>query len=354
MLSLSSHPDAFPAVSVHATTRGTMHRLLKRTLSPMMLVLMCTQINPSTATAEELYFNAKNLLHSAKNSRTKKKKPQNDQHLRVIAHKGGWQSQANVMPGAHKNTLDLTPNDYTRIAEQKYGIPSGLLSALAFVESKCTPYAVHAKGQSHYFKTKSDAVHFVNTMRAQGVRNIDVGYMQLNVPSHLSQFGSVDQMLDIGHNIHYAARLLKQLYKRYGNWPDAVQRYRSVFCEESRRYQAKVYRVWGAGQGLRHNYARRVVASMAVQHYHTPTKRNPNPRVYAVSHAQPKVQVPTSTAPLHKVHTHTEQPKVWQTTYAGSFLKGQQKNYAIDNIQPLKKVSILAQLTKPFAYMFKA
>lgn len=330
---------------MHVTTRTCMKRLLKRAMPSLVLFLACSYA--SHASANELYFNAKKFLHTKKSN---KKDKQLDQTLHVIAHPGDWQNQAHYTTCAHKSKVNLTPNDYARKAEQDYGIPTGLLSALAFVESKCTPYAVHAKGRGHFFNTKAEAVHFVNTMRAQGVRNIDVGYMQLNVPSHISQFRSIDQMLDIESNIRYAARLLKQLYKRYGNWPHAVERYRSVFCDESRRYQAHVYQVWGTGQGLRHNYARRTVAIVDAPNAPVPLQRKPKPRVYAISHhTAQKTCIPDSATHLkksHHIHTHT--PSIWNTTYHSEFLRSQRTDH---HSYLTKKVSFLDQLTKPIAHI---
>ena len=342
-------------VSQCATTRTDMMRFLRRAGAGAAIFLTCASVSFTNASAEKLYFNAKEFLPTEKVDRLHKKCKKDDRTLHTVAHHGDWRRQAKHTPTQDSSQcVNLTPNDYARRAEEKYGIPNGLLSALAYVESKCNPYAVHAKGRAHYFKTKGEAVHFVNTMRGQGVRNIDVGYMQLNVPSHISQFRSIDHMLDIGHNIHYAAQLLKQLHKRYGNWPHAVERYRSIFCDASRQYQGHVYKVWNAGHGLRHNYAQRIVASVAVQHYRVKTKHNPNPRVYAVSHAQPAVSVPRIQQPLHKAHSHTDLPKVWKTTYNDGFLKKRQTQYNYQNAHFLQPPGILEQLTKPIAKILKA
>ncbi len=129
-------------------------------------------------------------------------------------------------------------------SEKKYGIPENLLAAIAHVESKCTPYAVNARGKGYFFKSKEQAMTFIHTLRAQGVRNINIGYMQLNLPSHLPRFNSIDDMLDLRKNIDFAASLLSKLYKQYGSWPKAVERYKSGFSEGTKRYQAHVYRIW--------------------------------------------------------------------------------------------------------------
>lgn len=144
-----------------------------------------------------------------------------------------------------KQPRKISLHALTHIAEEKYGIPANLLMAIAYVESKCHPYAINARGRGYYFKSKKDAVSFVKELRAQGVRNINVGLMQLNVPSHVNKFRTIDDMLDVSRNIHFAAKLLSRLYQNYGSWSKAVERYKSSFCEESRRYQQYVYSMRG-------------------------------------------------------------------------------------------------------------
>lgn len=144
-----------------------------------------------------------------------------------------------------KEPTKISLHALTKIIENKYGIPENLLMAIAYVESKCHPYAINARQRGYYFKSKKDAVSFVKDLRAQGVRNINVGLMQLNVPSHIHKFRTIDDMLDISRNIHFAAKLLSRLYQNYGSWTKAVERYKSSFCEESRRYQQYVYSMRG-------------------------------------------------------------------------------------------------------------
>jgi soluble lytic murein transglycosylase-like protein len=49
--------------------------------------------------------------------------------------------------------------------------------------------------------------------------------MQINHYFHASAFPSVGAMLDPATNVDYAARFLKQLRAREGNWTMAVARY---------------------------------------------------------------------------------------------------------------------------------
>ncbi len=150
-----------------------------------------------------------------------------------------------VEAGLYLNMKHILPAiNHAREAEQRHKIPENLLTAIAHVESKCTPYAINAKGRGYYFSTKEKAVQFVNTLRAQGVKNMNIGYMQLNLPSHIKRFKSIDDMLDIKKNIDFAAALLARLYKQYGSWPRAVEAYKSGCSEATKRYQAHVYHIW--------------------------------------------------------------------------------------------------------------
>lgn len=148
----------------------------------------------------------------------------------------------NAHAGVYLNLKALSPLiKITKDAEGKHGIPDNLLTAIAHMESKCSPYAVNARGRGFYFKTKEEAVAFVEQLIEEGTTDINIGYMQLHYPSHKNRFASVADMIDPSHNIAYAAKLLKSLYKTYGSWEKAVERYKSDFCESSRQYQRQVY-----------------------------------------------------------------------------------------------------------------
>src|SRR3954470_18464551 len=71
--------------------------------------------------------------------------------------------------------------------EAKYGMPAGLLKAIARVESSGSPYGDIAKpwpwtlnvgGAGHYYPTKAAALTALQTYKAASDVNIDVGCMQ--------------------------------------------------------------------------------------------------------------------------------------------------------------------------------
>ena len=109
-------------------------------------------------------------------------------------------------------------------AEQRHGTPPGLLAAIARAESgrpvpplpglQPWPWAVNADGGAYYFDSKATAVAWVTAALARGVRQIDVGCMQINLQSHPNAFRSIDDAFEPASNAAYAARFLSQLQGR--------------------------------------------------------------------------------------------------------------------------------------------
>ncbi len=73
--------------------------------------------------------------------------------------------------------------------------------------------------------SREDALRHFKNAKSSGAKLIDLGCMQINHHFHASQFASVEDMLDPSRNVDYAARFLKQLREREGNWTLAVARY---------------------------------------------------------------------------------------------------------------------------------
>jgi soluble lytic murein transglycosylase-like protein len=149
----------------------------------------------------------------------------------------------------NKNSLQESMNfkEITGFFEQKYGIPTNLLAAIAKVESANSPWAINALGKSRTFPNKNAALKYVKNLQQQGVTNINVGYMQINLASHRRKFKTLEESLTPYHNIAYAAHLLKRLYLRYGSWESAVRFYHSYSTKHNLPYQQKVFKVWSRG-----------------------------------------------------------------------------------------------------------
>ena len=98
-----------------------------------------------------------------------------------------------------------------------------------------------------YHKIRSNLA--VKQLLRQGITNIDVGCMQINLGYHGAAFDSLDQAFDPVHNIAYAANFLRKLKQRKESWAQAVGTYHSPNPKRALRYRQKVYRIW---KTLRH------------------------------------------------------------------------------------------------------
>ena len=129
-------------------------------------------------------------------------------------------------------------------AENAFEIPQHLLMAIAYVESKWHPWAVNAKGRAFYFDSKADAVKFVKKLQLERVKNIGVGYMQINLSIHGNQFSSLEDAFDPEQNVAYAAKLMTSLFKRFSSWEKAVKYYHTATKKYNVPYRNRVYKTW--------------------------------------------------------------------------------------------------------------
>ena len=100
-----------------------------------------------------------------------------------------------------------------------------------------------ASGESHYLPDKAAAVRAVRDLQARGIRNIDVGCMQINLMHHADAFPSLEDAFDPRLNADYAASFLRQLYQEVRGWSLAVGYYHSRTRENWSRYRLKVYKL---------------------------------------------------------------------------------------------------------------
>ncbi len=149
-------------------------------------------------------------------------------------------------------------------AEGKYATPPGLLGAIARVESGRPipptnvtgpwPWAIDADGGAYFFDSKSEAVAWARTAMARGVKYIDVGCMQIDLPQHPQAFRSLEEAFDPMLNTDYGARYLKSLRdgETGGDWTIAVGLYHSHTPDLAMEYRQ---RVADMGAGLLHGLA---------------------------------------------------------------------------------------------------
>ncbi|MBO1073343.1 lytic transglycosylase domain-containing protein [Roseomonas marmotae] len=145
------------------------------------------------------------------------------------------------------------------------GVPPGLLGAIALVESGQRnpltgaptpwPWSYNAAGESHTASTKATAIAEVSALLARGVRSIDVGCMQVNLMHHPTAFANLEEAFDPQANLRYAARFLRELRARTGDWGQAIARYHSGEEARGAAYSSRVAlarmgAAWGRGGGV--------------------------------------------------------------------------------------------------------
>lgn len=112
------------------------------------------------------------------------------------------------------------------------------------------PWTVTSEGAGKFFDTKAEAVAEVEFLMTRGVRNIDVGCMQINLKAHADSFETIEAAFDPAANVAYGAKYLKTMHRRTGDWLKAAGGYHSMTPHLSARYRAKVSRIWRGLRGL--------------------------------------------------------------------------------------------------------
>jgi hypothetical protein len=138
--------------------------------------------------------------------------------------------------------------------EREYGIPTHLLSAIASTESGRYhdglrisvpwPWTINAEGKGYYFRSKEEAIFAARKLRAQGIKSMDVGCMQVNLFHHPEAFASLEQAFEPQNNIAYAAGFLRNLYQETRSWKEAAADYHSKTPKLGSGYVNMVYNSW--------------------------------------------------------------------------------------------------------------
>jgi hypothetical protein len=166
---------------------------------------------------------------------------------------------------ADTNEEGGAPNPWTMCAkatnriERQEAIPRQLLRAISKAESGryhegtlvvwAGPGPVLADGRGRYLETKADAIAEVVHLRKRGVRNIDVGCMQVNLQAHPNAFANLDDAFDPLTNVTYAASFLKTLAAEQGSWAKAAAYYHSQNPARYQGYRSKVREIWAEERG---------------------------------------------------------------------------------------------------------
>jgi len=144
--------------------------------------------------------------------------------------------------------------------ESRSAIPEHLLSAITLTESGrwnaqreanvAWPWTVSNGDAGRFFETKAEAVAEVEILLTAGVKNIDVGCMQINLRAHPAAFETLAKSFDPERNVAYGSGYLKRMFNSTGDWLSAAGAYHSTTPALNARYRAKVQGYWNEIRGL--------------------------------------------------------------------------------------------------------
>lgn len=169
----------------------------------------------------------------------------------VIVALGGTKTDA-----LGQETPQICRNAINHVATRQ-DVPAVLMRAIAVTESGrwdnieqasvAWPWTVTAEGKGQFLPSKAAAIAEVRALQARGIRNIDVGCMQINLQYHPDAFSGLDAAFDPVRNATYAAGFLNRLKAQTGAWWTAVGRYHSATPRLASYYQSKVAARLGGG-----------------------------------------------------------------------------------------------------------
>jgi len=165
-----------------------------------------------------------------------------------------WVQNALAFAEQHIGKEAKTCDRAIRAQEQRRNIPTGLLSAIARAESGrwnpdnaaiiAWPWTVTTGGKGHFLPNRADAVAFVKSLQFDGVENIDVGCMQINLKYHPNAFTNIEHAFAPDANAAYAADFLSTRFKVSHSWMQAAGDYHSTTPDLNQAYRKKVARLW--------------------------------------------------------------------------------------------------------------
>ncbi|MGI4794278.1 MAG: hypothetical protein ACRYHQ_39440 [Janthinobacterium lividum] len=136
--------------------------------------------------------------------------------------------------------------DATIAAEQRHGIPSGLLAAISRVESGDWSWSVNDNGPElgRRFGSREDAERYTQGLLAAGQRMIDVGCFQVDLLYHPDAFPQWRDAFDSERSAEAAAGILSRLHDHTGDWDHAISLYHSADPHRGQPYLHSVMTEW--------------------------------------------------------------------------------------------------------------
>lgn len=135
------------------------------------------------------------------------------------------------------------------IASKEQIVPAHLLYAIALAESGRTsngqfrpwPWTLNINGTPRFFDNRQAATDALQNALDTGIKNIDIGPMQVNWGYHHQLLGNANSALDPLHNVRVGAFILaREMQAKDGFW-QAVGRYHSQRPERQKIY---IQQVW--------------------------------------------------------------------------------------------------------------
>ena len=156
------------------------------------------------------------------------------------------------------NSLAVTDHllcqNQTHRFEKALRIPPYLLTAISVAEAgkwnkktkalSAWPWTIMAKGKTFYMPSKQTAISKVRLLQAEGIKNIDIGCMQINLYYHPKAFENLNAAFDPERNVAYAANFLAALNQTTLSWPQAAANYHSTTISKNKVYLNKVLGLW--------------------------------------------------------------------------------------------------------------
>ena len=148
---------------------------------------------------------------------------------------GGLAADQASMARPSRNPAAI-PSAYSMVAREA-GVPPAVLYGVALQESSLLfslagerrslpwPWTLNVAGSPARLATRSQAEERLRAALRSGIRNVDVGPMQVNWRYHEERLGSVRRALDPFWNLRVGAELLRTHYAASRDWHVAVGHY---------------------------------------------------------------------------------------------------------------------------------
>lgn len=165
-----------------------------------------------------------------------------------------WAQNTFAASDQHIGKEAKTCSQAIQYQERRQHIPKGLLNAVSQAESGrwdatnretfAWPWTVTSGGVGHFLPNRADAVAFVKSLQADGVENIDVGCLQINLKYHPQAFVSLEHAFDPVANAAYASDFLAERFAVSKSWLKAVGDYHSTTPALNKSYRKQVAKIW--------------------------------------------------------------------------------------------------------------